>query len=72
MDKTLLLTTRWTSSQHLLPPTGASTTGLQAHRLVFTADTWGPFHKTLQIRKLQINSYGQILTVYLLIISKIQ
>ena len=29
--------------------------------------TWGQFHKTLQIRKLRICSYGQILTVNLLI-----
>ena len=30
-------------------------------------DTWGLFHKTLWIRKLRICSYGQILTVNLLI-----
>ena len=30
-------------------------------------EPWGLFHKTLQIRKLRIYSYGQILTVNLLI-----
>ena len=30
-------------------------------------DFWGQFHKTLQILKLRICSYGQILTVNLLI-----
>ena len=29
--------------------------------------SWGQFHKTLQIRKLRICSYGQILTINLLI-----
>ena len=37
-----------------LPPRGSMT-------------PWGQFHKTLQIRKLRICSYGQILTVNLLI-----
>ena len=34
-------------------------------------EPWGLFHKTLQICKLRIYSYGQISTVNLLIISKI-
>ena len=34
------------------------------------AGVWSLFHKTLRIRKLRIYSYGQILTVNLLLFSK--